>query len=104
MGYLLDTNAVSAILKYEAKVVSKMKSFTEKGEKFYISVVTNYEIKRGLFAVNATTKLNNYEILRGQLEMLWIDNLELSKPAAKIHAYLRKTGRPIQDADILKDG
>jgi len=101
MGYLLDTNAVSAILKYEAKVVSKMKSFTERGEKFYISVVTDYEIKRGLFAVNATTKLNNYEILRGQLEMLWIDRLELSKQAAEIHAYLRKIGRPIQDADIL---
>jgi tRNA(fMet)-specific endonuclease VapC len=33
--------------------------------------------------------------------MLWLDRLELSKQAAEIHAYLRKTGRPIQDADIL---
>jgi len=43
----------------------------------------------------------NYEFLRGPVEMLWIDSLELSKQAAEIHAYLRKKGTPIQDADIL---
>jgi tRNA(fMet)-specific endonuclease VapC len=92
MGYLLDTNAVSAILKNEAKVVSKMKFFTEKGEKLYISVVTDYEIKRGLFAVNATTKLKNYATtaLLNDLTVVTDDSDLLRVPELKVENWLRE--------------
>jgi tRNA(fMet)-specific endonuclease VapC len=101
MGYLFDTNIVSAFLRYNEKVLNKMKEVTNQGGKLFISVITDYEVNRGLMVTKATTKLRNYEFLRGQLEILWIDTLELSKQAAEIHAYLRKKGTPIQDADIL---
>jgi hypothetical protein len=40
------------------------------------------------------------KVLREQFIRLWIDNLPISKKAAKIHAELTQKGQIIQDADI----
>jgi len=101
MDYLLDTSLVSAIIKQDKSVMKKMKERIDKGERFFISVITDYEILRGLFAVNAIKKQEIYEILRSQLNVLWIDELELSKKAAEVHVTLKQRGQIIQDADIL---
>jgi tRNA(fMet)-specific endonuclease VapC len=100
-SYIFDTNLISAVINNQEPVVTKMKTVIDKGEKLYLSVITDYEIRRGLFATQATRKLKVYEMLRGQFELLWIDSLELSTQAAEIHADLRRKGTPIQDADIL---
>jgi tRNA(fMet)-specific endonuclease VapC len=100
-SYIFDTNLISAVINNQEAVVTKMKTVIDKGEKLYLSVITDYEIRRGLFATHATRKLKVYEMLRGQFELLWIDSLELSTQAAEIHADLRRKGTPIQDADIL---
>lgn len=101
MDFLFDTNTVSALLKQNKVIAEKVNDVTDKGAKIFLSIVTDYEIQRGLFAVNATTQLKNYEILRQQYQLLWIDNLEISKIAAEIHADLKQKGQIIQDADIL---
>ena len=101
MDFLFDTNTVSALLKQNKMIAEKVNDVTDKGAKIFLSIVTDYEIQRGLFAVNATTQLKNYEILRQQYQLLWIDNLEISKTAAEIHADLKQKGQIIQDADIL---
>lgn len=101
MDFLLDTNSVSAILNKNEKVAKKMKEVTDEGKQIFISIITDYEINRGLFAANATRKLKDYEILREQLNILWIDNLEISKNASEIYADLKQKGQLIQDADIL---
>jgi tRNA(fMet)-specific endonuclease VapC len=101
MDFLFDTNTVSALLKQNKVIAEKVNDVTDKGAKIFLSIVTDYEIRRGLFAVNATTQLKNYEILRQQYQLLWIDNLEISKQAAKIHADLKQKGQIIQEADIL---
>jgi tRNA(fMet)-specific endonuclease VapC len=101
MDFLFDTNTVSALINQDEKVVNQVRVLSEKGVQLFMSVVTDYEINRGLFATNATTKLKIYEVLREQFILLWIDNLEISKTAAKIHADLKQKGQIIQDADIL---
>ena len=101
MDFLFDTNTVSALINQDEKVVNQVRVLSEKGVQLFISVVTDYEINRGLFATNATTKLKIYEVLREQFILLWIDNLEISKMAAEIHADLKQKGQIIQDADIL---
>jgi tRNA(fMet)-specific endonuclease VapC len=98
---LLDTNSVSAIIKKDDRAVKKLKEAVDEGKQLFISVITDYEINRGLFATNATRKLRDYEILRRQLKVLWLDDLKISKKAAEIHADLKQRGLLIQDADIL---
>ena len=101
MGYILDTNAVSGLIRQNEKLMHKVSDAIDSGKKIFISVITDYEIRRGLFAVNATRKLRIYEMLQSQYQILWIDDLSVSEIAAEIHADLRRKGLPIQDADIL---
>ena len=54
MGYLLDTNIVTAILKNNRKVQEKMGNLDVLGESVFLSGMTYYEIKRGLIANGAT--------------------------------------------------
>ena len=101
MVYVLDTNAVSGLIRQNESLMEKVSDVIDKGEKIFVSVITDYEIRRGLFAVNATKKLQIYEMLRNQYYILWIDDLRVSGMAAEIHADLRRKGLLIQDADIL---
>ncbi len=48
MGYLFDTNIVGAVLRYDEKVLNQMKMVTHQGAKLFISVITDYEVNRGL--------------------------------------------------------
>lgn len=71
------------------------------GQGVFISCITYYEIKRGLLAVNATRQLSDLEALSKKYEVLLLDNWEIIEKAAEIYANLKRTGTPIQDADIL---
>ncbi len=51
MDELLDTNSVSAIINKNEKAVKKMKEAIDEGKQLFISVITDYEINRGLFAM-----------------------------------------------------
>jgi len=47
MDYLFDTCSVSAIIKQNEKMTEKMRAQLERGEKRFISIITDYEINRG---------------------------------------------------------
>jgi len=57
MGYLLDTNIVSAIFKNNQKVIIQLDNLRTQKEKVFMSAMTYYEIERGFLAVKATRKL-----------------------------------------------
>lgn len=101
MGYLLDTNIVSAILKRNARVTEKLEEVGLQGEEVFISSITYFEIKRGLLYANATRKISDFNQLCNRLIILFLDNLEIIETAAEIHADLTKRGMPLPDADIL---
>jgi tRNA(fMet)-specific endonuclease VapC len=101
MDCILDTNAVSELLRQNEMLIKKINEITDTGSQIFISIITDYEIRRGLFATNATKKLKSYEKLREQYRLLWLDDLKLSEEAARIHSDLRQKGQPIPDADIL---
>lgn len=101
MGYLLDTNIITAIIKDNQQVLNQFTSAKQGRWRTCISCITYYEIKRGLLYSNATRQLQKFERLCLNLEILLIDDLELIETASRIHADLRRRGRPIQDADIL---
>lgn len=101
MTYLLDTNIVSYLLKRNINVEKKLGDVTLLGEEVFISCITYYEVKRGLLAVNATRQLADFKQLCSDYEVLYLDDLEIIERACQIHADLKKTGKPIQDADVL---
>ncbi|BBD61100.1 PilT protein [Nostoc sp. HK-01] len=57
MGYLLDTNIVSASLKQNIQIGLKITEIRRQGEFLAISGITYYEIQRGLLSSNAIKKL-----------------------------------------------
>ncbi len=101
MGYLLDTNIVSYILKNNASVNSQLQQVTREGEEVFLSCITYYEVKRGLLALNATRQLADFHQLCTDYDVLYLDDLEIIETACRIHGDLKKKGTPIQDADVL---
>jgi predicted nucleic acid-binding protein len=61
MTYLLDTNIVSLELKNNPIIKQKLKQFQSQEGLLSISCVTYFEVKRGLFAVNATKQLERFD-------------------------------------------
>ncbi|NET74412.1 MAG: type II toxin-antitoxin system VapC family toxin [Sphaerospermopsis sp. SIO1G2] len=101
MGYLLDTNIVSAVFKNNQKVIIKLDNLRTQNEKVFMSAMTYYEIERGLLAVNATRKLRDLENLCKEYQVLLLDDMAIFQQASKIYADLKQRGLPIQDADIF---
>ncbi|ELP56569.1 PIN domain protein [Microcystis aeruginosa TAIHU98] len=102
MGYLLDTNIVTAILKDNQVVVEKLSEVRLQGNDVFISCITYLETEAGLLAVKATNKLARFQDLcRTDLRVLLLDTMETVHEAAAICADLRRKGTPIQMADIL---
>ena len=102
MGYLLDTNIVTAILKDNQVVVERLSAVRLQGKDVFISCITYLETETGLLAVKATKKLARFQNLcRTDLRVLLLDTMEIVHQAAAISADLRVKGTPIQMTDIL---
>ncbi|MDD1414514.1 type II toxin-antitoxin system VapC family toxin [Dolichospermum sp. ST_con] len=101
MGYLLDTNIVSAIFKNNQKVIIQLDNLRTQKEKVFMSAMTYYEIERGFLAVKATRKLLDLENLCNEYQVLLLDDMAIFHKASEIYADLKQKGLPIQDADIF---
>ena len=65
-----------------------------------ISIITRYEVLRGLKAKNANAQLAQFEILCQSLQIFPVNDSIVVR-AADIYAALRQSGQLIGDADIL---
>lgn len=101
MGYLLDTNIVSASLKQNVNINLKLQEVGSLEIDILISGVTYYEVQRGLLRTNATRKLALFEQFCQDYPILFLDDLRIFQKASEIHADLTNRGKIIQDADIL---
>jgi|694.fasta_scaffold29596_6 tRNA(fMet)-specific endonuclease VapC len=101
MGYLLDTNIVSASLKQNIKVNTKLQEISSFKIDILISGITYYEVQRGLLRSNATKKLTWFQQFCQDYPILFLDDLRIFEKASEIHADLTNRGKIIQDADIL---
>ncbi len=100
MKYFLDTNIISYILNGNADVKSQIEKLILNGDEFSIPIFSYYEIKRGLLAANATSKLvlfDNFVKVWG-LTDISVATYDL---AANIYAKLKKDGAIIEDADLF---
>ena len=99
--YLLDTNVVSAIIKKNEIVQRKLDDVSFEKRGIFISGITYYEVKRGLIASNATSKLAEFERICRRIPIIFWNDIAILEKAAEIHAYLKKRGMRLEDADIF---
>jgi tRNA(fMet)-specific endonuclease VapC len=98
---LLDTDTLSEFMKGRNPHIVIMGSlYLQQYGHFTFSVVTLYEILRGLKAKRAFVQMTKFLRLCQQSHVLPI-TIEITQRAADIYDDLRQKGQPISDADIF---
>jgi len=98
---LLDTDIVSEIRRGKNPVVTQRAlSYLKQYKRYTCSLMTRFEILRGLKARSATAQLARFEAWCQSHEILPIRD-EIIIVAAACYASLYQTGQLIGDADLL---
>lgn len=97
---LLDTDILSAIMRRHPLAIAHSRSYLIAHHRFTFSIITRYEITRGLLAKNATSQLAAFDRLCDASEILPLTEAAALR-AAEIYADLYRRGQLIGDADIL---
>ena len=100
MKYALDTNVIIDILHNNAAVTQKFYRVVKRGIELVIPPFTHYEIRRGFLYNPAPTKEKAYKSLMFRYPVGNMDN-EILERAAVLYAKLRRSGRTVDDVDIL---
>ncbi len=100
MQVVLDTDILSAIMRRDTRVIPAAQQYLKQYGKFTFSIITRYEILRGLKAKDADQKVAKFNLLSKRSIVLPITDKVIVR-AAGIYADLRKHGEIIGDADIL---
>lgn len=97
---LLDSDMLSFYMKHYPKVVAVAQNYLQQYQIFTFSIITRFEILRGMKARGATTGIKTFDYLCSQNEIIDLDDKIIVR-AADIYADLYKRGLLILDADIL---
>lgn len=97
---LIDTNIVSAFMRGNPQVIRKIEKYLEKHDTLTISIITYYEIVRGIKALSSKTKVKAFNEFMSACNIEELD-LFIADKAADIYDELRRTGKLVEDADIL---
>ena len=97
---LLDTDTLSFYMKQFPKVVSAGQNYLQQHQLFTFSIITRFEILRGLKARSATAGIKSFDFLCSQNEVVRLNDKIIIR-AADIYADLYRRGLLILDADIL---
>ena len=97
---LLDTSILIAFLRGEEDVVAKVEEYLEEFDRLSLSIITYYEILRGLKYIDNEKKLRDFEELMDKSEIITLGR-EIIDRASGIYADLKRRGELIEDADIL---
>jgi len=97
---LLDTDTLSAVMRGNPRVVARTRAYLAEHGALAFSIITRYEILRGLKAKGATAQLEAFDRFCQTCVVLPLTDPVVVR-AADIYAALRQRGEPIGDADIL---
>jgi tRNA(fMet)-specific endonuclease VapC len=100
MVYALDTNTIIHLLHLTPAVIKRRDAAIEQGMQLVIPPYVNFEIKRGFHYVSAPRKEQLYKQLltRYPVGDMSAETWEL---AAVLYADTRRSGRTVDDADLL---
>ena len=97
---ILDTDTLSFIMRRNQTVLAKAQIYLQSHQNFAFSIITRYEILRGLKAKNATAQLKAFERFCQANQVLSVTD-EIIFKASGVYADLYQSGNLIGDADIL---
>ena len=101
LAKLLDTSTLSEVMKKrDPGVERRAREYLEAHGRFTFSILTRFEVLRGLYAKKAESQIERFESLCAMSEILPLTDPIVVK-GAQIYAELRDRGRMIDDADIL---
>jgi len=98
--YLLDTDVISFYLRGQAGVVQRVAQYLQYHPQLEPSVISYYELRRGLVQVGATRRLQTLEIFVAQCRV-WEISAEVAREASTIAGQLGAVGSRLDDADVL---
>lgn len=99
-GVLLDTDILSAVMRGDPRVLGPARAHLLQDGRFSFSVITRYEVMRGLLAKGTVRQVEAFEQLCAASTLLALDD-QVAGQAAAIYADLHRRGALIGDADIL---
>jgi tRNA(fMet)-specific endonuclease VapC len=97
---ILDTVTLSAIMRQNSLALAHARTYLAAHHRFTLSLITRYEILRGLKAKRATRQQNAFEQFCLSNTILPLTDAIIVR-AAEIYADLHQRGMLIGDADIL---
>ena len=97
---LLDTDTLSAVIKQNPVALTHSRSYLATYSLLTFSLITRYEVLRGLKAKNAAVQIAAFEKLCAVSEILPLTDAIVQR-AAGIYGDLHQQGQLIGDADIL---
>jgi tRNA(fMet)-specific endonuclease VapC len=97
---LLDTDIFSYVLRRREPAASRAQAYIHTHGSLSISVISYYEVLRGMRYSNASRLLDTFERYAATNPVLLLD-IPACRIAADLYATLRREGRPIEDADLL---
>lgn len=97
---LIDTDVLSHLMRNTHQALRRATVYLADHSRLTISLVTRFEILRGLKANGATTKLAAFQVFCTTIEVMPITNTTVDR-ASDIYADLYSRGQLIPDADLL---
>jgi tRNA(fMet)-specific endonuclease VapC len=97
---VLDTDTLSAMMRSIPSVVSRAQAYLGEAGEVSFSIITLYEILRGLKAKGAERQLKAFRELCTLSEILYLTN-DTIETASDIYSDLKRRGELVGDADIL---
>jgi tRNA(fMet)-specific endonuclease VapC len=97
---LLDSDVLSALMRSDAAAVERARAYLESHAQLAFSLITRYEILRGLKARKAMAQLARFEAFCETCQVIPVSD-EIVVRASDIYADLHQRGALIGDADIL---
>ena len=97
---LLDTNIITAFLKGNTTVVKRVEQYINEYESLTISIISYYEILRGLKALGSKKKFQAFNRFMNDCEVEELERSVIEK-AAEIYVELKNQGKLVEDADIF---
>jgi tRNA(fMet)-specific endonuclease VapC len=100
---LVDTDIISLFLRNHANVVKRFREYLSEYNRINFSIITYYEILSGLKYRDAQKQLKSFLEFAEYNSILPVtrDSIDIS---AELYAHLRRTGKLIDDIDILIAG
>ena len=100
MIYLLDTNTLSAAINQNQDVIVQIETAFANGHTLAISLITYFEIERGLEIPKYHTKNTRFKAWLTRLEILEMTTNTM-EVAARMWQQLRPKGLILEDADTV---